>query len=32
MKWWLAEHSVLGWTVAVVALGSMALLVWLGRD
>lgn len=31
MNHWLAEHSVLGWAVAVVGLGSMVLLIWLGK-
>ena len=30
MNDWLTEHSVLGWAVAVVALGGAALMIWLG--
>lgn len=29
---WVTEHSVLGWAVAVVSLGTMCLLIWLGKD
>lgn len=31
MPGWVTEHSVLGWAVAVICLGTMVLLIWLGK-